>query len=134
MQRGRAVPSAPVERNALQALIAEHMENTGDTLADIAARGGLPRQTVSGLLNRGQSGGIPRRSTLQKLATGLGLSLSTVTDAAAQAASSNGDGRHTPLDHRVSVLVDMAERLTPHDVDVLLATARALGRQAGDTP
>ena len=133
MRGSRTRPSAPERQNALQALITEHMANTGDTLADIAARGGLPRQTVSGLLNRDQSGGIPRRSTLQKLATGLGLSLATVTEAAAQAAS-NGTAQHSPLDHRLSVLVDTASRLSPHDVDVLLATARALGKQAGDTP
>lgn len=119
--------------NPLQALIAEHMANTGDTLADIAARGGLPRQTVSGLLNRDASGGIPRRTTLQKLATGLGLSLATVTDAAA-ATASNGTASHSPKDHRIAVLVDVAESLNARDVDVLLATARALTRQTADTP
>jgi transcriptional regulator with XRE-family HTH domain len=120
--------------NPLQALIADHMANTGDSLADIATRGGLPRQTVSGLLNRDTTGGIPRRSTLQKLATGLGLSLATVIEAAAATASAgNGTSRPAP-DHRLAVLIDMAERMPPRDVDVLLATARALTRQAPDTP
>ena len=128
MKTGTAV------QNPLQALITEHMANTGDTLADIAARGGLPRQTVSGLLNRDESGGIPRRSTLQRLATGLGLSLATVTEAAAQTVAHHHGDRQNPLDHRLAVLVDTAKRLSPHEVDVLLATARALSREAGDTP
>lgn len=116
--------------NPLQALIHEHMENTGDTLADIAARGGLPRQTVSGLLNRDHAGGVPRRSTLAKLATGLGLSLSVVTDAAARTV---GAGDHPDaLEGSLAVLLDTARNLPPRDVDVLLATARALRRVAGE--
>lgn len=121
--------SAP---NALQALIAEHLANTGDTLADIAARGGLPRQTVSGLLNRVEPGGMPRRATLEKLATGLGLSASVVVDAAASAA-----GRTSlpgAVDHRVTVLGELARTMPPQHLDVLLATARALQREYADTP
>jgi transcriptional regulator with XRE-family HTH domain len=117
--------------NALQALIAEHLANTADTVADVAARGGLPRQTVSGLLNRTETGGMPRRATLERLAVGLGLSLSTVTDAAAQAAVPAST--KAPLDHRITVLVEVARGLPASQVDVLLATARALTR-AGDTP
>lgn len=120
-------------RNALQALIDEHMDATGDTLSDIAARGGLSRQTVSGVYNRMESGGVPRRSTLQKLATGLGLSLAVVADAAARSAGVDG-AAPTPLDGRLAVLVDTARSLDPNGVDVLLATARALRRNLGDTP
>lgn len=116
--------------NPLQALIAEHMENTGDTLADIAARGGLPRQTVSGLLRRTNVGGMPRRATLERLATGLGLSPAVVADAAGKAAAMQADT--SPLDHRVTVLVEVARNLPAPQVDVLLATARALARTAAN--
>ena len=117
--------------NALQALIQEHMSNTGDTLADIANRGGLPRQTVSALLNRDGSGGIPRRATLDRLAVGLGLSRAVVAEAAGRAAA---PGLAAPLDHRLTVLVDIARQLPAPQVDVLLVTARALANSAADTP
>lgn len=117
--------------NALQALIREHMSNTGDTLADIANRGGLPRQTVSALLYRDGSGGIPRRATLDRLAVGLGLSRAVVYDAAGRAAA---PGSTAPLDHRLTVLLDLARGLPESQVDVLLVTARALANSAGDAP
>lgn len=119
------------EQNPLQALIAEHMANTGDNLADIAARGGLPRQTVSGLLHRDGAGGIPRRATLAKLATGLGVSLATVTRAAAQSA---GATQREPVEGRLAVLVDTASGLQARDLDTVLVLARALARTADDTP
>lgn len=118
--------------NPLQALIAEHLANTGETLAHIAARGGLPRQTVSGLLNRTHPTGIPRRATLEKLAAGLGLSADVVLDAAARAASDAGTA--APQDHRVTVLIDLARSMPSSQVDVLLATARALSHVQPDTP
>lgn len=127
--------ASPDVLNPLQALIAEHMANTGDTLADIAARGGLPRQTVSGLLRRADVGGMPRRQTLEKLAVGLGLSPSVVAAAAGRAAALEAE--QNPLDHRLTVLVEVARALPAAQVDVLLATARALARSGAnghDTP
>lgn len=116
--------------NALQVLIREHLTNTTDTLADIASRGGLPRQTVSGLLNRADPGGMPRRATLERLAVGLGLPTAVVIDAAADAAGKRGPDE--PPDHRLIVLVGLARDLSPSQVDVLLATARALARAAAE--
>jgi transcriptional regulator with XRE-family HTH domain len=123
--RTTATPAAPAEaQNALQRLIIEHCENTGDTLADVAARGGLARQTVSALAHRNDPQAIPRNATLRKLATGLGMSLSVVQAAATEAAYGQPNG--APSDHRLSVLLDTAEHLSTGSVDVLLATARAL--------
>lgn len=116
------------ERNALQALIAEHLANTADTVASIAARGGLPRQTVSALLNKANPGAMPRRSTLERLATGLGLSVATVTEAAASSAS-HPVGNGVLVDQRVVVLSEIARTMPPRQLDVLLATARALQRE-----
>jgi transcriptional regulator with XRE-family HTH domain len=110
----------------LQALIRERLENTGDTLADIAHRGGLPRQTVSGLLARDSRGGMPRRSTLEALAKGLDLPVSVVASAAGKAASLDGEPR--PMDQRLIVLTELCRGLPPACVDVVLATARALTR------
>lgn len=111
--------------NALQALIREHLANTSDTVADIAARGGLPRQTVSRLLNLADPGGMPRRPTLERLAIGLGLSSSVVIDAAADATKPHNGGDDA---RQVAVLLGLARNLTPSQLDVLLATARALKR------
>lgn len=110
--------------NALQELIATHCRDTGETISDIAARGGLSRQTVSAIAHRDEPGAIPRRVTLDKLATGLGLSLDVVERAAAMAAS-QVDG---PLmnDLWLDVLLDQARQLDDAAVRVLLATARAL--------
>lgn len=130
MAVSRSEASEHEHDNPLQALIREHMANTGDTLADIAARGGLPRQTVSGLLTRGNRGGIPRRATLEALAVGLGLSRAVVAEAAGKAASMQGDA--SPLDHRLTVLVEVARSLPPSQVDVLLVTARALARTGAE--
>lgn len=116
--------------NALQGLIAEHIANTGHTITDIATRGGLPRQTVSVLLNQTNPGGMPRRATLERLAVGLGLSSNAVLTAAAQSAG----GDVNPRDHRMAVLDDLASHLGPGHLDVLLATARALQRVRADTP
>lgn len=116
--------------NPLQELIRAHCEARNETLADIAKRGGMSRQTLSALMNKGGGAGVPRATTLAKLATGLGLSLRVVQDAASEAALSRVDG--DSFDRRVVVLIDHASKLSSDKVDVLLATARAL--QALDTP
>lgn len=127
-------PGHRPERTALQMLIAEHLANTTDTLADVAARGGLPRQTVSALLNRDNPGGMPRRATLERLAVGLGLSAAAVLDAAAQSAGSRRQVGQGAVDQRVIVLGELARTMAPRQLDVLLATARALQRVEPDTP
>jgi transcriptional regulator with XRE-family HTH domain len=120
--------------NALQQLISHHCEVTGETLKDVADRAGLSRQTLSALMHRADKGQLPRMATLDALAVGLGLSPSTVKDAARSSVlgTDHADGHDGQYDGRVVVLIDHARRMTPRQVDVLLATARAL--QALDTP
>jgi hypothetical protein len=84
---------------------------------------------VSAIAHRDEPGAIPRRNTLHKLATGLGLSLDVVERAAALAASK--DGASGIADVRLAVLVDQARGLTDAQVRVLIATARAL--KAGES-
>lgn len=114
--------------NALQELIQQHCAQTGDTLADIAARGHIARQTVSGLVHRDGPKAAPRLATLRGLATGMGLPFETVQRAAVQSAyapsENNGDGVH----HRrvVDLLTALTDSLPDHDVSVLIATARAM--------
>lgn len=114
-----------MERNALQELIFAHCHETGETVSDIAARGGLARQTVSSIAHRDEPGAIPRRATLAKLAVGLGLSLEVVERAASLAAHSgpaNGDLTRLRLD----LLIDHAEHLSDGQLKVLVAAARAM--------
>ena len=110
--------------NALQELIADHCRTSGETISDVAARGGLSRQTVSAIAHRDDPGAIPRRGTLVKPAVALKLSLEVIERAAAMAASQvNGDEL---WDLRLDVLLDHARRLDDARLQVLLATARAL--------
>lgn len=82
-------------------------------------------------MNKAPGSGMPRAETLAKLAVGLNLSPRVVRDAASEAAA--GDLiDDEQFDRRVVVLLDHARRMPPAQVDVLLATARAL--QALDTP
>lgn len=110
--------------NPLQLLISEHCANTGDTLADIAHRGGLARQTVSALAHRDGPRSMPRTTTLERLAAGMEVSVDVVRRVAQEAAY--GPSAQAPSDHRLFVLLDTAETLSTGSVDVLLATARAL--------
>lgn len=110
--------------NAIGELVTAHCERTGDTLSAIAARGGLSRQTLSGLVNRDDPKSWPRQSTLAKLAKGLGVSTEYVRQVAASDAY--GTGAIAPPRRLVGVLLAHAEQLDDSQLEVVLATARAL--------
>ena len=115
-------------QNALADLVSDHCERTGDTLSAIARRGGMSRQTLSALVNRETLMFWPRQSTLEALARGLGMSVESVRRAAATAAY--GEGTMAPPRKLVAVLMAHAEQLDDTQLEVLLATARALSRTA----
>lgn len=117
--------------NQLQDLIAQHCDQSGDTLADIAARGQLSRQTVSNLMNREGLTRVPHAKTLRGLATGMGLPLDTVARVAAAAVYGNERASQRNV---VTVLVSLAESMTDSQVTVLCATARAMITADADTP
>lgn len=108
----------------LAELVRTHCVQTGDTLADIAARGSLSRQTLSALVNRTDANQLPRASTIRKLATGLGLPFELVRSVAQETAYGHAPG----VEHsrQVQVLIGYAETMSDRDVAVLLAAARAL--------
>lgn len=140
-QRGLAVPikyesrrHEPDRRNPLAELIWEHMERTGETVSDIARRGGMPRQTVAAILYRPIIAQTPRPATITALAKGLRLSEEMVRERAAVAAMEfiDGDGhtiyradewRHDPL---IANVVECMRKLDDEAKKVVLATARAL--------
>lgn len=110
--------------NALQRLIHAHCQDTGDSLSDVAARGGLSRQTVSALMHREGPRSLPHRNTIVKLARGLGVSIQTVEAAASAAAAMNGGHDHE--DPRLATLMDLAERLPEAKLRALTHVARVL--------
>lgn len=113
--------------DVLAELITAHCERTGDSLAAIAHRGGMSRQTLSGIVNR-SSKAFPRQGTLEKLARGLGLPVETVRQVAATATYGYADG---PEPRRLVVaLMGYAETLTDDQLEVALATVRALQKQS----
>lgn len=112
--------------NALAELVTDHCQRTGDTLAAIAKRGGMSRQTLSGIVNNPTPMFWPRQSTLEALARGLGVSVESIRHVAATTAYGNGS---TPQPRRlVAVLMSHAEGLTDPQLEVLVSTAQALKR------
>jgi transcriptional regulator with XRE-family HTH domain len=114
-----------IMQNALAELVTAHCDRTGDSLAAIAKRGGMSRQTLSALVNREGPMSWVRQSTLEALARGLDLPVESVRQvAAADAYAGNGD---TPQPRTlVAALMAHAEGLTDAQLEVLLATATAL--------
>jgi transcriptional regulator with XRE-family HTH domain len=114
------------QENPLAVLVKTHCENTGDSLAAIAARGGMSRGTLSGLVNGGRT--FPRASTLEALARGLDLPYETVRAAAVR--NTLGDSPTAEPRRLVVALMAHAEGLTDDQLEVVLATARAVKRHA----
>jgi hypothetical protein len=84
----------------------------------------MSRQTLSGLVNRDAPRAFPRQHTLAALAKGLGVSVEAVRQVAAEAAYGNGHvGTQRAL---VGVVTAHAEGLTDPELEVVLATMRAL--------
>jgi len=104
------------------------MEETGETMADIAQRGGFPRQTLSALMHRDGPKSIPRQATLVKLAAGLQMDLDIVQRSAARAAASAGVPLATDDDTRLDALIVYARKLDDSRLRALVTTARALSR------
>ena len=112
--------------NALQQLIADHMERTGDTYADIAARANCPRQTVSAIMHKDAFVSVPQQRTLDRLAKGLQVSKATVRDAAARSISIGGG--HTTGTELPVILGDLVAQLSDDQVAVLIAMTREMVR------
>lgn len=110
-----------MDENPLAELITAHCERTGDTISSVAARGGLSRQTLSAMVNG--HGTFPRRHTLEALARGLELPYESVRYVAVVSTMGEGDD---PPRRLVTALVAHAQALTDAQLEVVLATARAV--------
>lgn len=73
--------------NDLQRLIDDYIkDHPGESYADIAKRGGIPRQTVWALAKKETARQTPHPRTIAALAKGMGMSEEVVRRAAGQAA------------------------------------------------
>jgi transcriptional regulator with XRE-family HTH domain len=81
----------------------------------------MSRQTLSGLVNGGRT--FPRASTLEALARGLDLPYESVREAAVRNTLGESEDEPRAL---VSVLLAHVEGLTDSQLEVVVATARAL--------
>ena len=113
-----------MDENPLTEVVTAHCKRTGDTLAEVAARGGISRQTLSGLIHREGPKSVPRYQTLVALAKGLDLPVESIRQLAVE--SAYGESNDDAPRRLVTVLVAHAETLTDDELEVMLATARAL--------
>lgn len=76
---------AKAKPNALQQILRDHTERTGESLTALAGRCGLPRQTVLAMARRVEWKEPPREPTMEKLAAGLDMPISELRKAALDA-------------------------------------------------
>lgn len=109
---------------ALARLIAEVRESSGDSYADIADRGGMPRSTVHKLATA-ELTGLPKRETLERLARGLNVPVEIVTQAAHTSTGYHVYAEATP-DATTQVLIANISRLDPDQRAAVAALVQRL--------
>jgi len=118
----RVAPAQPL-MNPLQRLIHQCLRDRGRSYGDIARGGGLPRSTVYTLATTRNLVRPPRPATINGLAKGLDVPVSTVRAAAAEST-----GMHyydePPADLRRSVPGDQERELLIASIDELSAEDR----------
>ncbi|MEU4155679.1 helix-turn-helix transcriptional regulator [Actinoplanes sp. NPDC026670] len=111
-------------------LIREYQERTGESYADIAKRGGLPKATVGQYVAKPLTA-MPKPESLQKLAAGMRADITTVTRAAQQAAGYHVAEVDTPDGTRI--LISHFEQLSPDQQASVSALVEHLLKQHRDT-
>ena len=109
--------------NALAKLVRDKMEENGWSYADLARACDLPRTTVYLIATRDEQRTTNRPETLERLAHGLELPLSTIRQAAAEAAGYAYDEVDLTPDE-VKMLAALAEELSPAKRGQLLGIAQ----------
>ena len=129
----------PRPANPLQRLIKERLRERGWSYGDVARRGALPRSTVYSLATTRNLVRPPRPATIDALAKGLGLPVSTVRAAAAkstglhyydEAASEPGHA----ADHERELLFDKIDELPAEDLRRVAALVESLRSKAAAKP
>ena len=113
-------PALEKDANPLQRLIQQRLREGGWSYGDVARRGGLPRSTVYTLAMTRNLVRPPRPATIDALAKGLDVPVSTVRVAAAESTGLHyyddvTAGHRHPGDRERELLIASIDELTPED-------------------
>jgi transcriptional regulator with XRE-family HTH domain len=128
--------TAPQAINPLQRLIQRRLRERGWSYGEVARRGGLPRSTVYTLATTRNLGRPPRPATIDALAKGLDVPVSTVRAAAAESTGLHyydeaPDEREHSGDQERELLIASIDELTPEDRRHVAALVDSLRNRAG---
>ncbi len=132
--------AAPVQAiNPLQRLIRQRLYERGWSYGDVARRGGLPRSTVYTLATTRNLVRPPRPATIDALARGLDVPVSTVRAAAAESTGMHyydetPAAPERPGDPDRELLIASIDELTPEDRRHVAALVESLRRKASPEP
>ena len=121
--------------NPLQRLIQDRLRERGLSYGDVARRGGLPRSTIYTLATTRNLARPPRPATLDGLARGLDVPISTVRAAAAESTGLHyyddvPASPERPGDPERELLIASIDELTPEDRRHVAALVESLRRRA----
>lgn len=120
----------PTDPN-LAELIQQHIDRTGESYKQIAERGRISRANVHRLATE-NTPSMPRKATLEGLATGLSLPANVIRRAALVTAGT--DDVDSPEASRIAALARLdaaTERLTEDELDLLRAIAQLMEDRRG---
>jgi transcriptional regulator with XRE-family HTH domain len=137
-------PPAPAEArghdlNPLQRLIQQRMRERGWSYGEVARRGGLPRSTVYTLTQTRNLTRPPRPVTIDALARGLDVPVSTVRAAAAESTGLHyydevPAGQDDPGAQERELLMASIDELTPEDRRHVAALVESLRKKTSPPP
>jgi hypothetical protein len=112
--------------NALQRLIQNRMAEMGLSYSEVARIGDLPKPTVYALATKAEHRQPPRPDTLKRLARGLSLPLSTIRQAAAEAAGYRLQEVSVDAEDGMRVIVATYEQLNEDQQKAAVRIMKAL--------
>jgi transcriptional regulator with XRE-family HTH domain len=139
-EQPRAATAAPDnDINPLQRLIVRRLRERGWSYGEVARRGGLPRSTVYTLATTRNLNRPPRPATIDALAKGLDVPVSTVRAAAAESTGLHyydqvPAWQQGPGDPERELLIASIDELTPEDRRHVAALVESLRNRAASEP
>ena len=134
-EQPRTAAAPEREINPLQRLIRQRLDERGWSYGEVARRGGLPRSTVYTLATTRNLARPPRPATIEALARGLDVPVSSVRAAAESTGlhyyEEGPAGQEHKADQERELLIASIDELTPEDrrhVAALVESLRKRGR------
>jgi len=119
--------------NALQQLIQAWLDaDPAHSVGLLAHRGKVSRNTIYAIMGRDDPAGLPRKSTLEGIAKGIGQPLAVVREAASQAAGFRVTGDLDPESQEVQAWIALLEDLPEQGRKELWEIGRMYLRRAKD--